>query len=200
MYKNYARSTRSKKPFVIAGIAVLAIACLIVGFELTNITHIFHSRPVSISGSAETKGETSTNSKSAQKSTTANAAQSGNTSQTGDNKSGSGSNTGAVALLAPSGDFVSNHHPNLGGDPAPNTLSSVCTTTPGATCRINFTKDGVTRSLEPETTDRGGSAYWNNWKLQDVKLTTGGWQVKATATLNGKTLSSDDAMQLVVSE
>src|SRR6202011_3279223 len=40
-------------------------------------------------------------------------------------------------LVTPYGTFVSNHHPTLSGSPGPSE-ESVCNTTPGATCYIEF--------------------------------------------------------------
>jgi len=188
---------RLRKPLFIIGAVVLAIAALVAILEVTNTTHLFHSGPVAVSGNAETKGEgTDSNAKNSDSSSGLTKT---NNDEPGDNKSGGGGSS-TVTLLAPSGDFVSNHHPNLSGNPAPNTISSVCTTTPGATCQISFTKDGVTKTLPRQITDRGGSTYWNNWKLQDIGLTAGDWQVQASAALNSKTSTAGDALQLVIAE
>lgn len=108
---------------------------------------------------------------------------------TSNKNSSSGTN---VKLVAPDGTFVSSHHVSMDV-----TIASNCTTTPGATCQISFTKDGTTKSLDSRTTDKGGGAYWS-WKPQDIGLTSGSWKVKATATLNGKSLSADDALNLEV--
>jgi hypothetical protein len=175
--------------------AVVLVGLLAV-LELTNTTHLLHKKAVPVSASPYTKGEIA-------ETTNANAQESGNASgttdsQPGDTKSASGGSPSAV-LIAPTGDFVSNHHPNLDGSPAPNTMSSVCTTTPGATCTIAFTKDGVTKSLPVQTADRGGSTYWN-WKLQDIGLTAGSWKIEARAMLGGKTSTAADAMELVVAQ
>ncbi len=119
--------------------------------------------------------------------------------------SGAGSNndkstqTVSGQLIAPSGNFVSNHHPNLSGSPAPNQISSDCNTTPGAVCQITFTKGPLVKSLLAQTTDASGTTYWS-WKLDDVGLTAGTWQVRAIATLNGKSLDMKDAMNLDVAE
>lgn len=110
----------------------------------------------------------------------------------GDQKSNSPSP--AATLLAPSGNFVSNHRP----DQTHPTETSVCTTTPGANCQITFTKDGVTKSLSSKVTDRGGSAYWNDWRPSDIGLSPGVWKVQAIAELSGQTKSTDDAIELVV--
>lgn len=121
-------------------------------------------------------------------------------SQPGDQKSSQGgTNTNNSELLAPSGDFVSNHRPNLSGSPAPNLITSTCTTTPGASCTITFTKDGIRKSLPSQVTDRGGSTYWT-WKIQDIGLTTGTWKIQAIASLNDETKTATDAMDLTVSQ
>ena len=100
---------------------------------------------------------------------------------------------------APSGVFVSNHHPNLSGSPAPNSVSSTCSTTPGATCTIRFVMGSVTKSLPPQTTGSDGNTSWV-WTLQEVGLTAGEWSVSAVATNGNLTSSSSDALRLVVAE
>ena len=115
---------------------------------------------------------------------------------TNDNNTNPDSNSSAE-LLMPFGNFISNHHPNLSGSPAPNVESSVCNTTSGASCAITFTMNGITKSLSPETTDKGGAAYWS-WTLQQVGLTEGTWKIQAVATLGDQTKTASDAMDLVV--
>jgi hypothetical protein len=173
-------------------IVVLAVLIVAAVFIFTGHTPLLHkSRPVS--ASQATKGEVPLNSKAAEKSNP-----NPNQPSTSSNPKNL-NNSGVVTLLTPTGSFVSNHHPNLGGSPAPNTESSVCTSTSGATCKITFTKDGVTKSLATETTDNGGSAYWD-WKLQDIGLTAGSWQVQAEVSLSGQTKTATDAMDLTVTQ
>lgn len=102
-----------------------------------------------------------------------------------------------ASLIAPTGSFVSNHHPNLGGSPAPNQEQSVCNTTPGATCNIEFTKSGVVKSLGSKITDSSGATYWT-WTLQGIGLTQGSWKIVAVATLNGQTRTAEDALAIDV--
>jgi hypothetical protein len=199
MYKNPTLPPKNKHTLRWAIIAALVLMAAITALELTNTTHFLHKKPTPVTASAYTKGEGTqqlTTKNSEQNSDTTTSSTSG--AQPGDQKSEAGGNSTA-ALLTPTGDFVSNHHPNLDGSPAPNTISSVCTTTPGATCTIAFIKDGVTKSLPAQTTDRGGSAYWN-WKLQDIGITSGSWKVEARASLDGKNVTASDAMQLVVAQ
>jgi len=103
------------------------------------------------------------------------------------------------AITAPSGNFVSNHHPNLDGDPAPNSMQSTCITTAGAYCTIMFTKGSTTIGLPTQKTDREGAAYWS-WGLQDIDLTTGSWKVQAKATSGSLVEVADDAITLEVGE
>ena len=185
MSYKYGKRKIPKKRLLIGGLLLLIV--IIAGLELTGVTHIFHKKPVpAVSGSSfNTKGEPNSSKK--------------NTSGSGDTSSKSGSGGSPAMLIAPSGSFVSNHHPNLGGSPAPNTMSSVCNTTPGASCKISFTKDGVTKSLDAQTADANGATYWN-WKLQDIGLTEGTWKIQASATLSGQTKTASDAMDLVVAQ
>jgi len=174
---------------------IIAIVLLVIaGFgvlELTGVTHVFRKKPAHVaSGSSfNSKGEKKNSSDQSAAQT------SGGTSSYNNNK-GVGS---SAILLTPSGDFVSNHHPNLSGSPAPNTESSVCNTTPGASCTITFTKDGVTKSLPAQAADTNGFVNWN-WKLQDIGLTSGTWKIKAVATLGSQNKSASDAMDMVVGQ
>ncbi|HSW74481.1 MAG TPA: hypothetical protein VLG16_01280 [Candidatus Saccharimonadales bacterium] len=208
--KNHnSRSPKKKTVWIIILCLVLAAAVMAM-LELTNTTHLFHKsslvKPAKHgSASQNTKGETgSASGVTETQNTSGQSGSTGSGSQPGDQKSdsgGSGTPSSNVTLATPTGDFVSNHHPNLSGQPAPNTMSSTCTTTSGASCKITFTNTstGEVQSLPSETTDRGGSAYWV-WKLQDIQLTQGTWQVKAIATLSGQTQTATDAMNLEVQQ
>lgn len=188
---------RSKLKIVIIVVVLLIIA------GLSSILFM-RSSPTqttkAITASQNTKGEPTASAAQGSSNSDANGAQNNSDSQAGDEKNQSSTDAATnVNLLAPTGDFVSNHHPNLSGSPAPSTMTSVCTTTPGASCAISFTKDGVTKSLSSQPTDRGGATYWS-WKLQDIGLTVGSWKIQATATLNGKTMTSTDAMNLEIAQ
>jgi len=180
-------SSGKKYILSLAALAILAV----IGALVFQVGPFHHKKTLVVSGSSfNTKGEPS-------KSGSANG-------QTG-NQSSSSTGDGKIAakpsstLFTPSGDFVSNHHPNLSGSPAPNTISSVCNTTPGASCKITFTQGDLVKSLSSQTTDANGSTYWS-WKLQDVGLTQGTWKIEAVASLNGQTSTASDAMDLVVAQ
>lgn len=97
----------------------------------------------------------------------------------------------------PLGSFVSNHKPNLSGNPSPNLEVSACTTTAGAKCQITFTSNGTVKSLPKQTTDANGNTSWS-WKLQDIGLTTGTWTITAIASNGDLTASSTDVTPLQV--
>ena len=172
-------------------VLLLFIACLVAG--TIYAAHFLQRQRVAPTNNQTTKGEPAQHTTHE---TTSSAGAPVNSPQPGDNK-GDGSNSSM--LLTPTGDFVSNHNPNLSGKPAPNTMTSVCTTTPGAQCQITFSKDGVVKSLPSQTTDRGGSTYWY-WKLQDIGITAGSWKIMATASLDGKAVSATDALPLTVNQ
>lgn len=172
---------------------LLAIFCTL---EWTNTTHFFHQKPV-VTSSSYTKGETrNTNNGATQPSTQSTPTSNSNTPQPGDQKSDTGGSFSNGSLVIPTGDFVSNHHPGENGSPLAEV--SVCNTTPGATCQIVFVKDGVTKALPVQTTDRGGSTYWNNWTPSNVGLTSGVWSVTAVAKLSGQTKTAPDSLGMVV--
>ena len=168
---------------------LLVVVIGIVGYlELHNITYFFHKKPVT--ASQATKGQPATS--------PGNSTPSQSQAPNGQNGSQGSTGTNSTAHpITPTGDFVSNHHPNLSGSPAPNQMTSTCTTTPGATCQITFTNGSTTKFLPVETTDEGGSAYWN-WKLQDIGLTAGSWKVEAIAQLGSQTALATDAMPMEV--
>ena len=117
---------------------------------------------------------------------------------------GSSSNTASqkqatasqATLVAPTGTFVSNHNPGVG---SPTQEESSCTTTPGATCVIEFTMGGTTKQLTTQTVGNSGTVYWS-WDAttSGSGLTAGSWSVSATSTLNGKSLTSNDVIPLVI--
>jgi hypothetical protein len=178
-------SYRSRHKFFNKRALAILLACIvalsgIAVLELTNTTHWFHKKIIyPRTASQDTKGEAP--------------AREDQTPPADQKSSGQ-----TAKLVEPYGNFVSNHHPNLDGSPAPSVMQSICTTTPGALCTISFTKDGVTKSLPEQRTDSGGAAYWN-WNLQDVGLSEGSWQIQAKATLGSQTASAQDAINLEVS-
>lgn len=104
-----------------------------------------------------------------------------------------------IVPTIPTGTFVSNHRPNLSGSPAPNTIASTCTTTPGSECTIEFTRGDTTKSLPKKIADENGNTSWD-WKLQDIGLTVGEWQVVAIASNGDNEIKASDSMLLIVGE
>lgn len=121
-------------------------------------------------------------------------------STSGSNSSSGGSGTGtnqpaASNLVSPWGNFVSNHYPGQNG--APTAETSTCNTSPGATCYIHFTNGSKTRNLDSKVANANGAVIWN-WDVKEAGFSSGNWQIKAIATLDGQKKSSDDSLPLVI--
>lgn len=101
----------------------------------------------------------------------------------------------SITPAAPSGSFVSNHHPNLSGSPAPNTMSSSCNTTPNAYCKITFSQSGTTKELPTKQSDNLGNTYWE-WRISDLGLGTGDWVIVAIAINGELTTKTTDSLVL----
>lgn len=192
MNKQGKRFWLRRYPIAAGLIVLLVLVAVVTVLELTNTTYLFHKRPVEITASPATKGEHFTQDE-LDKSNASKGNKHDNAATTDPKADDS------VKLEVPTGVFISNHHPNLSGNPAPNQIQSVCTTTSGATCTIVFTKGDITKSLPSQMTDSGGSTYWT-WKLQDIGLTEGTWQVQARATLGNQEQTANDLMDLVVAK
>lgn len=175
---------KSGKTLLLIGLVV--IFCLAAAFFMYKVWN--NNQPIT-TASPYTKGEVTSSQQ--QKTTTP--------SKPTDNSQGNATNdkndSANTVLAAPSGNFVSNHRPGTNG--APTSETSVCNSTPGAKCTIVFTQGASEKKLPEKQIDTGGSAFWQ-WDIQDIGLTSGSWKVTAEATLNGKTLSAADAMELLV--
>lgn len=97
---------------------------------------------------------------------------------------------------APSGEFVSNHKPGANG--SPETEVSICNVSPGVSCQISFTMGSTVVSLQPQVAGTSGSVVWNNWTPASIGLTSGTWTIKATATYNGYSSTTQDQMALII--
>ena len=121
---------------------------------------------------------------------------SGQTSQGSTSQSTQSTNTTNVNLLAPTGQFVSNHTPSMSSAVTSSEASS-CNTTPGASCVVTFTNNGVTKSLPSQVTDQYGGTTWS-WTVKGIGLTEGAWTVVATASMSGQSKSATDSQMLNV--
>lgn len=179
-------SSITKKQLVLLGVSLTLLVFVVL--EVTNVTHVLHSKPQEVTAGQATKGEAVSERKSA----TENSIKASNQSAATNDKADPGSQS---SLVAPSGNFVSAHNV-----PSSASIASVCNTTYGATCVISFRSNNVIRSLNAKLADKGGTAYWDSWTPETIGLSTGDWQISATATLNGKSISSTDAMLLRVTQ
>lgn len=200
MGKKLSRNVKrlSAKKLLVA--AVLGVVILLSILELTGTTHLLREPKATpgIIPTANSSGNSSSEDKSiatpSTESTTPNTTPVDDSKQTG---TSTASPTGA-APITPYGNFVSNHHPNLDGDPAPSSVQSVCNTTPGASCYIELTnEEGIVKTLASQKTDSNGATYWN-WDVKQAGFTVGPWQIKAIATLNGHTRTATDIQNLEV--
>jgi len=98
------------------------------------------------------------------------------------------------SLIAPSGGFVSNHHP---GNGTPTNETSVCNTSPGATCYIQFAKGSEVKKLDTQTADSNGATYWY-WDVNTAGFGSGSWTISAFASLSSQTKTASDSQPLVV--
>jgi|SRR5579862_1146368 len=194
MRKNKSRfNNRYRLLATVAGVIIVLVAVL----EITNTTHIFHHQ--SIPPVIPTHGSSTTSSSnSSQSSLKSNSTPSSNSSAKNPLPSPSSGST----LITPFGDFVSNHNPGApdqNGNPTPTSETSVCDTTPGATCYISFTNsNGQTTQLPTQTAGSDGSTSWDWDVSQDAHLTKGEWQITAVASLNGQTKSTNDPTKLTI--
>lgn len=180
----------SKKWFYMVFVLVLGTVLS----EATNHSYLLHKRkaisstisvkPVELKQSSKDNDTTSP--------VTGETSKSSNTSPTSSstNSSATAIQTSTLILIEPWGSFVSNGTPGAGNG-APVTETSVCNTTPGATCLIQFKNvDGVIKSLEAGTADINGSVIWPLWDIKAEGFTDGAWTITATATLNGQSKTS----------
>jgi hypothetical protein len=167
---------------------------VLVGLLLVALAGLLFSRPatkqVSTIPSSTSVGTSSNASSEAQNSLT----NSGGANDSSSSQSG-GTTTERAVLNAPWGNFVSNHSPGQNGSPLAET--SVCNTTPGATCYLKFTNGAKTRLLDKKVANVNGSIIWN-WDVKAAGFESGDWRITAIATLNGKTKSTVDSLPLSV--
>ncbi|MEX0881679.1 MAG: hypothetical protein WDZ34_02305 [Candidatus Saccharimonadales bacterium] len=186
-----------KKFFLIRGPKILiptiaaVVLLLFAGLELTNaVDFINKTQPgapdVTYPGSAPASSDKSSNEKVNGSDPTPPSSQ-----ETETPKSTSSSNQ---FLKSPDQSTYVNTHTASSN----SNLQSVCVTSPGATCVIQFTKSGVTKPLKPGVADSSGSVYWT-WKPSDIDLSPGSWTITAKATLGGQTKTSQDAIKLQIS-
>ena len=187
-----ARLSKTKRflkrhPFRAVVVGVLAV--MIVAVVVFFIFHRGQSSPIipstspakTISGSSD-KQIAATNNNSSTNAASDAAKSTGSTAPA----------SSGIPPTEPYGDFVSNHSP---GGPNPTQETSVCDTTPGASCYIQFSQGGTTKSLATQTADANGATYWN-WDASI--LSSGSWAIKAVATLNGQAKTATDSRLLIM--
>jgi len=196
------KHTKRLTPLLASLLVVCIIIVVFTALELTNTTHFFHHQQA-VSGtipSSNPKAQTPTENQSGPSSKSSknkNVAQSATNTVSGDKSQVYNQAPTGGLLIAPYGTFISNHHPNLDGSPAPSQEQSTCQTSPGASCYITFSNNGVVKTLAAQNTDNEGVAIWN-WDISKAGLTEGAWEINVIASLNGTTKTAKDSMQLEV--
>jgi len=186
-YSTNKPTKRGHKGLRLAGLILLVVIVAASVLELTNTTYIFHKKPVSTEQAASS-ANTSVN----KGEPTATAPVASTPSVPNSTKTGGTATASGVAPKQPYGNFVSSH-----SIPMSSGATSVCNTSPGATCTITFMKDSVSKSLVVTTTNGDGTAYWN-WTPQLAGLSVGSWKITATATNGGQSTSVNDPKMLEV--
>lgn len=157
--------------------------------EITNTTYIFHKQKA-VSGVVPTTPISNKPSVPSGATTTSNKGQSSTpVSQN--------TTTSSAELVAPWGLFVNNHSRGLSA--SVSSEISACNTTAGASCYIEFKQGNVTKTLAAQIADSSGIASWS-WDVSKAGLTVGQWQISATATLGGKTLTTQDPLALDIQQ
>jgi len=197
-----------KKILIICLAAVLVLGGALAALEFTDKTHFLHNSSNknletqkssdSRTAGQNTKGDVESDSNKGNSSSNGSTSTGTDTTTPEDNKSDTGSTVDPnTPLVAPTGNFVSNHSPNRKGTPHPSSMQSVCNTTPGASCTIIFTNGSTTRYLPAQTADKGGATYWT-WDVKDIGLTEGSWTIQAKATLGSQVKTASDQVNLQV--
>ena len=184
---------RNSKPFrrILTVLVVVLIAAGLAGIWHVRNVHKAQHVSGTIPTSKKSKGSTSSSTKSQKTTSSATSP----TVAANTDKSANPS-TSLTVLETPFGSFVSNHMPGQNG--SPTTEQSVCNTTPGASCDIQFTNgNAVNKSLGATTADSNGTAYWS-WNINGGTLAPGSWHITAVVKLNGQTKTATDPTPLEV--
>jgi cytoskeletal protein RodZ len=193
--KKTSKKQLTKKPALLILSILLVILGVFAFLELSGKTHIFRKQKASsgeipVVSTTEPTEESPNNNESAPSTPPTQTPESPKQPSTSTPATGEGP-------TGPSGNFVSNHHPNLDGNPAPSSIQSVCNTSPGASCYIEFKNGDVVKTLPTKTADSSGAVYWT-WDIKQAGFTTGKWEITAIATQNNKTASTKDSLLLEV--
>jgi hypothetical protein len=115
------------------------------------------------------------------------------TSSSMSDKQGGDTTATITAVNTPTGNFVSSHRVNSSA----STIESICTTSLGATCEITFRKGDTILTLGKKQVNNNGTATWI-WTPASLALTSGSWEIMATATMGDKTSTAIDPLKLDV--
>lgn len=173
------KMSKVKKPAIILAAVLLIGAGTIAVLELTNTTHWLHAKTtVADKPTPKPRGIQP-------QSTAVTPSPSPATSDDNSIKV-HGTTSPSKDLLAPQGTFANVYEATMDEQ-----MSSTCTSNAGVYCKIVFIKDGVSKSLPDHLTDTSGSTAWA-WKPRDIGLSPGIWHIKAVASYNGQTKTTNN--------
>ena len=190
----------TKKTLFTITLAILFAAVVVWFFEATYKLHLFKSKTVTTIPTQKQSSPQSSTPKNSAPISSSGSSSSSSTNNSTITTSSSGSAGGKTSepsssLLNPFGNFVSNHNPSLSG--GLSNEASVCNTTPGASCYIEFTQNDTVKKLPTEIANSSGSIYWS-WDVSTAGFTSGQWTIEAIANLNGRTATTVDQVKLNV--
>lgn len=188
--KKYLTKNYRSPKFIL--LTLVALVLFIAVLEVTNTTYLFHKPKITVT-TIPTKSPSKTALPVSQDTSTQ--SQGTKAVNTGSSTDSSANSVPTGALVAPSGNFVSNHYPGQNG--SPNTEESTCHTTPFADCQIKFVRGTDIKTLPAQKTDSSGVADWQ-WDISGAGLTSGSWQITAVATANGQSKTTSDPIALKV--
>lgn len=179
--------------------ALFLVLALLVVFllEATNTVNLFGGKSQVGTIPTESPNKTAEKKEASEKKTTPEEVSEKPSGTTTAKRPVAATNTQNADLKTPSGTFVSNHRPKLGGSKNETSEQSTCNTTPGATCFIRFTNGSIEKTLEAKTADVNGAVVWS-WNIDDSGLSSGKWKVEAVANLGENTKVAADLIELEV--
>jgi cytoskeletal protein RodZ len=173
---------------------LLAILIVLVGLVVAGVLAYSHyrSHKPNSSNRSQSAGTTTEPFKSGSPTQSSGSTTTNNSSGSSSSTTSTGSSTSTpttVNVITPWGNFVSNLNPS--NNSPENQEESVCNSSPGVTCTITFTQGSKTITLlQPKTTNADGAAYWGPWTASQVGLTSGDWQINATASSGNQSKSA----------
>ncbi|SRR6266567_2921838 len=191
-YKYFLR--RKERQRILKFLALLVLLILVLGFGSWRLFY-HHTKKITVIQTTESAAPTVNTPKTQPTTSSPSSSRSAppiNTTKSHQTAgSTSPSTTSNSPPAKPSGTFVSNHNPDLSGTAPYGTEDSVCITSPGATCYIEFSNNGDIKKLPAQVADANGVCHWT-WNVQQAGFSQGSWTITTIATLNSQSINTQD--------